>query len=343
MTFKILVCGDSIAWGQGLEDHQKYSTLVEDFLQNRWDGTEIVRLTAAHSGAIIGIGKPSFETPIDQEVPVDDPTIFQQVMQYREKPEEATDVGLVLINGGINDVNIRTILNPTTPEGDLRNQTRIHCYDDMLMLLSECSLVFPNARIVATGYYPLVSNQSPTAFLLGFANAVGLPLLSITGAIVGVVLSKWAHLQMVHNSFVFAEAANLYLQMAVNEINQIFVGQGQDPKVALASPDYKEENAFMAPKSYLFGLKSTLDPTELFLPVDTISRVSACHTAKDSGRITDYAQCKLASAGHPNPMGAQAYFNAIFAILDQWLLQGWHPGVINVSQNWMSLLLSDDD
>lgn len=343
MPFRVLVCGDSIAWGQGLEDHQKYSTLVEDFLRARWNGLDIERQTLAHSGSIIGIERASgMELAIDQEVPVDDPTIFHQIAHYRDKPGEAAEVVLLLINGGINDVDIRTILNPTTAENDLRNRTSKHCYEDMLALLSESVQVFPNARIIVTGYYQIVSHQTDPFFIPAFAAVFGLILAGIPGVIVGGGLSIWAQLAVINNCEVFATAANLSLQGAVDEVNRVLGAKDNEPRVALAIPAFQPQNSFMAPESYLFGLKLTADPTEPFLPIDSVlgARIDACHTARNSGRIKDYRQCKLASAGHPNVKGAQAYTDVIFPILDNWILESWRPESHNALYSWLPLLLS---
>lgn len=341
---RILVCGDSIAWGQGLEDHQKYSALVETILRNHWTEIEIERQTLAHSGAIIGIGRSQAEPAIDQEVPVDDPTIFQQVTQFRERPGEAAEVALVLLSGGINDVNIRTILSPLTSENDLRIKTRKYCYDDMLALLTECVQVFPNARIIVTGYYPMISMLSNIVLVSSFVGVFGLILSFIPGTVTLTGIATTATLgAIVANCNVFASTANASLQRAVDEINEGLGPQANGPRIALAVPDFKPQNAALAPDSYLYGVRLTGDPTEPIAPTDQNpvlgSRIAACHAAKDSGRIPDYWVCKLASTGHPNAKGAQAYGNAISPIIERWLLAGWRPWQNLSLSSWLSLLL----
>ncbi len=52
-------------------------------------------------------------------------------------------VKLVLVNGGINDVNIVNILNPTVA-GPLEGRVRCTCADSMLTLLREIVARFSN-------------------------------------------------------------------------------------------------------------------------------------------------------------------------------------------------------
>ena len=77
-NFKVVVLGDSVMWGQGLFEQDKIHTLVAAELGQ--SGLIVHSIMKAHSGAVIGepdvkTGKP----PIDGEVPVGEPTVFEQV------------------------------------------------------------------------------------------------------------------------------------------------------------------------------------------------------------------------------------------------------------------------
>jgi len=61
----------------------------------------------AHSGAVIGVDSGAPAGSCDGEVPTAFPTILQQC---EAAPD--TSVNLVILNGGINDIDIRYILNP---------------------------------------------------------------------------------------------------------------------------------------------------------------------------------------------------------------------------------------
>ena len=77
-SFKVVVLGDSVMWGQGLFEPQKIHSLVAAELAQR--GLIVHTILQAHSGAIIG--EPDVVTnkpPIDGEVPVSEPTVFEQI------------------------------------------------------------------------------------------------------------------------------------------------------------------------------------------------------------------------------------------------------------------------
>lgn len=82
-SFKVLVLGDSVLWGQGLYEHQKIHTLVTEDLQRSLKGVAVSTMLLAHSGAIIGEPDDKPEPPLQgdfvDEVPYGSPTLFQQV------------------------------------------------------------------------------------------------------------------------------------------------------------------------------------------------------------------------------------------------------------------------
>src|SRR6185503_962755 len=109
-NFKTVVLGDSVMWGQGLFEHQKIHTLVSAGLAEH--GLVVHNVFKAHSGAIIG--EPDVMTnkpPIDGEVPVGEPTLFEQIEAALDGKERDEEVNLVMICAGVNDVDITRILN----------------------------------------------------------------------------------------------------------------------------------------------------------------------------------------------------------------------------------------
>src|SRR3954463_16608010 len=109
-SFKVVVLGDSVMWGQGLFEHQKIHTLVASELAQH--GLIVQTVFQAHSGAVIG--EPDQKTnkpPIDGEVPVGEPTVFEQIEAALDGNERDESVDLVMISGGVNDVDITRILN----------------------------------------------------------------------------------------------------------------------------------------------------------------------------------------------------------------------------------------
>src|SRR5215469_5421303 len=67
MPLRIVSLGDSIVWGQGLSEADKFDVLVRDALADANPGITLWRL--AHSGAVIGVN-PVEGSPADGEVPM---------------------------------------------------------------------------------------------------------------------------------------------------------------------------------------------------------------------------------------------------------------------------------
>lgn len=152
-AFHMIVIGDSIAWGNGLNRENKYSYLVADWLQHKLNMTIDVTVYA-HSGAIIS-GETDKTKSIDPNLNSKYPTLMDQVASIRN----ADDVDLILISGGINDVGILNILNIYKPseELDLSAQS---VEDPMKHLLSSLSNKCKNAKIIVANYYPIVSDDT---------------------------------------------------------------------------------------------------------------------------------------------------------------------------------------
>jgi hypothetical protein len=83
------------------------SALVSPSYCSCYDGRVL-----AHSGATIGVGDTETADPVDGEVPTSYPTILQQCDLFTGLRDK---VDLVLMDGGMNDVDVTTILNPFNP------------------------------------------------------------------------------------------------------------------------------------------------------------------------------------------------------------------------------------
>src|SRR5712671_5158526 len=128
MAVRMVTFGDSVTWGQGLLDPQKLHTIIATHLGFAPAETLLV----AHSGAIIGADAADRPDPrLHGEVPHPFPTILQQITRYNT-PDT---VVLIIINGGINDVGVTTILNPLTSVAKLQHLTDNACRVDLQTLL----------------------------------------------------------------------------------------------------------------------------------------------------------------------------------------------------------------
>jgi hypothetical protein len=287
----VFVGGDSVMWGQGLLPSQKFSTLVAE----RWTGgTSLAPTVAAHSGATIGVGDATPYGPIDGEVPTSYPTILDQVAQFTGNPD---DVGLVLLNGGINDCDVRTILSPLSNDDLLINLAQRYCGQAMGTLLDAVCAKFPRAQVCVTGYYQLLSQESldsaGLALTLAFLNALNV-FLGIASDLTLLDLG-----QVAARSGTWAATANTQLQQAVTA-----AAARNSRNIVFANPGFTGQNAVFASDTLLFGINLDMSPQD---PV-AATRKTACQLA---GVRTDEVVCERASIGHPNPTGAQRYATAI--------------------------------
>lgn len=287
---RMLLLGDSVPWGQGLIDSRKYGAIVEQAIPSLRGN----RTVAAHSGAIIGSRSNQLGSA-PGEVPISWPTILQQALAA-----DPADVSIVLMNGGINDVDIRTILNPCTDTKDLQDDIEKYCYEDYKALLLQVRSCFPDAWIVTTGYYSIFSEQSDWAYMMA-----ALPSLGVGGSFAIPQHSVVA--KLVSLSEQFAQQSNTALSRAVSDSDDarsLFVPLGFGP-----------ENAMFTEDSFLFGLH----PISME-PVDEVvnQRKQACLTYfNDPLELFSLFQCMHASAGHPNVQGSARIAERVLAAIQQ--------------------------
>lgn len=306
-TIRLLAFGDSVMWGQGLLHPNKLSTLVGEKLKERFSGRGVYADEIyAHSGATVVPptgellpGRPSLLPPSDGrdeeatrgEVPSSSPSISAQIRAWDrpELREAAARVDVVLLDGGINDVNVRNIIHPFNSDDALRRDTERFCGGiGMTPLLHLALRVFPNARIIVIGYYPIVSEQSNTFMILLLLST--LAIVSVT-AVPGLTAAALAiiHERMNARSRIFFETSSRVLAETVHAAG---------PRVTFVPSGFGPEHAFAAPQSRLWGLGFPAEPID---PI-ALARRRVC---------TGDAICQIASIAHPNPDGARAYADAI--------------------------------
>ena len=312
-TYRMVVFGDSIAWGQGLLPGDKYSYLVARHLQRNLGDIGVYNEDlAAHSGAKIGlkpVDAPGLQ-PLPGEVPTDFPTIAEQVNMFaiREPAAGLGWIDLVLLDGGVNDAGLDNILNPLTSTTQIKAFASTQCYYAMRTLLNTTLGVFPIAKVIVTGYYPFISYDSDTSLLLYSLTGLGVILAGIPGAIVGGGLSIWARNAIATNAETFSREANAQLRLAVEGTR----AANPQRSIALAVPPFGSKNAALAPESWVWEIDATMTPQD---PV-AASRAPQCAAgAAIPAYRVDPARCRIASIGHPNPRGAQAYLDAIVPLL----------------------------
>lgn len=354
--FEIVALGDSIMWGQGLSDdparNQKFTFKVQRFVQEKLPGTEVHLHNFAHSGAQILADDDKDATPADHgEIPNYFPSITWQLdravaelrggVQRRYVPQmhsivEPESVGLVLLDGGINDLGTKKILTPdptilTTPTDPtsgaewIRRATRTQCVDRMKVLLARVLTTFPSARVVVTNYYAIASDRSDPVYLW--------ELLRVWG-IIGDAMEfsqSWMMKKLAAQSAAFHDEYTRGVRAVVAEARptgrvasatrstplpmgaarrNLGLTSAQPRRVALAEVPFGPENSYAAPDTHLFYLNEP-DPAASVRKPACLDKYGVLNPL-----------CAMAAGGHPNLEGANVYATAILSALKQ-LVPEW--------------------
>jgi hypothetical protein len=220
-------------------------------------------------------------------------------------------------------------------------------------LLRRVTQSFPNAYVLVTGYYPIISPKTDdNAFLRMLVKKV--VRNEEESAARGRVLrmsDKEMRQRLIALSQEWYEQSTASLGQAVSNINQELNG-GPLPRVMFVEMEFSTEHAFAAPDTLLWNFvfgSTNLSGFRHFIvalsfgrdaykPNDQTraSRMAGCKETfkkpkgiKESktqkqNREDAYLICRYASLGHPNQMGALLYAEAIKGRL-QWILDkaGW--------------------
>jgi len=226
----MLVLGDSIMWGQGLNEQNKISYQVQDWLCRKIQ-LPVKVWREAHSGAVLKVDPEEDAAQSDRksqaayvavpkeglpgEINVGEPIIPDQ-LDHAVAHFKGSKVDLVLMDGCINDFNFRKFINPTMTEKEIDDRAKEKCYDRMALFLPQVAKHFPDARIIVTGYYPVFTEKSARNLLLRF----------ITGFVIPRKKQKWLFpnsnlfRELVATSEQFGTSSNKYLRQSVDEANK---------------------------------------------------------------------------------------------------------------------------
>jgi lysophospholipase L1-like esterase len=295
-TYRIVTLGDSVLWGQGLLEEEKLDTLLCGELRTS-KGLAASLERVAHSGAVIRGGTDELG-PAPGEVPVPRWTIDEQCERYANAPDT---VDLVLLNGGINDVGVATIVNPLALIPTLKSLVEHACLVRMSALLKRVGARFSKrtARILVLGYYPILSPKS---------DADGVDrLLSMHGVHPAYAASQRDRVRSpIARCEEFFSESTLYLQRAVAHAN--------DPRMQFVPSGFSDDNAlFTGASSLLWGISfdSTLSPQD---PM-AAARRPLCDATFGVTQLFHRETCYRASVGHPNVAGAHALFGEVWSAL----------------------------
>jgi hypothetical protein len=338
--FEMLVVGDSHMSGQGLREENKFYYLVKEWLRtNAFSCERDVRLTVkAHSGARIELhadelakmqaaGDDIFQ-PHHQEANLSQPSIRSQIDAARREYPDTSLVDLVMLSGGITDVLVANTINPFFSERELRLLIRQYCNEGMFSLLKHAAAIFPNAKIVVVGYFPIVSTASdvnkvsrylfkavkfPHPIQFAFTNGAGKQFMK--------VLRK----KMAERSRVWVTESNKAYRDAVARLNT----NARESRAIFVESPISEARCFGTQRPLLWDTDKNNFPTDeryaerKQMCTEVFSELKHHHYGKMSVRM-----CELAAIGHPNVEGARATADAITEKLRSTFARATGPSIM---------------
>jgi lysophospholipase L1-like esterase len=340
---QLVVLGDSISWGQGLKDEHKTWFLIKDWLKQK-TGRDVHVTVEAHSGAVIGSPEDSNGTTrwdLDGELSRAYPTINGQLDNAIKRFADARQVDLVLVNGCINDLDSRRLLNAANTPDHIRELAQQKCGEPMEALLTRIVNAFPSAHVVITGYYPILTEKTANdLFMRALAKRFYMP---DAGAM--RIDDKTLRARLIAISREWYQTSDQMLAAAARKIDTELQAKGSHQRVLFADVAFAPDNAFAAGKSRLWGFDaSTLRKLLVVLTLGKVElrtnderrrqRSELCEqilartpneTAEQRAVREDrLLRCRLAAVGHPNRKGAAMYADAIGKLLKNLIgANGW--------------------
>jgi len=337
----LLVLGDSILWGQGLKEEHKAWHQVETWLEQT-TSREVRAKIEAHSGAVIGsTGDPDNSTVwIDGEINRAVPTVNEQIDHALRSYSDRSQVDLVLVDGCINDIDARRLLNASNTPAGIRELAQAKCGAPVAALLERIAASFPNAHVIITGYYPIVSEKTSNDLFMRALNrrlytpAPGAPHKS----------DKELRRQLIDISKEWYQSSNKKLAEAARAVDAKLSAGGSRQRILFAEVQFLPDYAFGSHASRLWGFDAS--PLRKLLVILAFGRVSirtndetrsqraeSCEVLfkRPEGETTDQKKtrewrlmlCKLAALGHPNRKGSGMYVEAITNQLKFLISGGW--------------------
>ena len=323
---EMLVVGDSLVWGQGLEEKDKFYTLVADWLRSdAFDSRREVNLKVkAHSGSTAKFHPDEAEKyqkigrdetfPFKPEVNVSFPSIFKQVEVAADEYKAAGVPGadLILVTGCITDITTSGVYNPKGDDDKLRQDIKKYCGEDMYDVIDRAAELHPRALIAVAGYFPAIGPKSSNKKLLNaWLEALSTSKFKkamLNNPIIRPLFFNKLKKRAMERSNIWVEGSDQALQAAVDRLNAKY----SERRAVFIKTPLTLENATEAPNTKVFRMGKNgvvNDPMAQ-------SRIKDCNEAlpklkADTGIDFPIRLCEIAAIGHPDPAGARAYFEAI--------------------------------
>jgi lysophospholipase L1-like esterase len=339
----LLVLGDSISWGQGLKDEHKAWYLIKSWLQQT-TGRNVRERVEAHSGAVIGSptdGSDGSSQQLDGELSRAYPTVNGQLDNAIKGFADPAQVDLVLVNGCINDLDSRRLLNGANTPDNIRDLAQAKCGPPVEALLLRITNAFPAAHVVVTGYYPILSEKTANDFFIRslakrlYTPEAGAPEMN----------DKTLRARLIALSREWHQTSDQMLSAAARKVDAQLAAKGSRQRVLFADVAFRPENSFAAGQSRLWGFDAsvlrkllvvlTLGNVKLRtnderrnqrsqLCEDLFKRPADEKPDQKPAREDRLTRCRLAAVGHPNRKGAAMYADAVGKLLKMLMTEaGW--------------------
>lgn len=330
-AFRFLVVGDSLVWGQGLEEKDKFYTLTGKWLAAEALGSprELDLNVKAHSGATLKLHKNEADAlskagrketdKYDPEINVGFPSSLTQLAaahdEYRAAGISPAEVRLIMLSGGITDISVAAILNPFGDNGQLESDIEKYCSKDMSDVLGRAAELFPNAITAVIGYYPMISPKTSAHELFNFVlEAYGLPrpLKPIANNALTRQFFKVIRKKSLKRSRMWVKGSETMIRGAIDDLNR---RNGTTRAVYVKAP-IDESNTYGTGNGLLFKMEKKGRINDHFYAERKEQCGPVLGELKDkTGLKYPVRFCDMAAVGHPSPEGSRAFTEAIKAAL----------------------------
>jgi len=326
----LLVLGDSVSWGQGLKDEHKAWYLVKRWLEQT-SGRDVYERIEAHSGAVIGSPEDNHDDQVmslDGELNRPIPTVNDQINNGLRAFASPAQIDLVLVDGCINDLDSRRLLNAANTRAGIRELAQAKCGAPVEALLRRITSTFPMAHVIITGYYPIITDKSANdLFMRALAKRFYQPE---PGA--ARMNDKTLRARLIAISSEWYQTSTQMLSNAARNVDTQLTANGSRQRVLFADVAFRPEHAFAATQSRLWGFDASALRKLLIafsfghvtLRTDDERRnqrselcdrqfksAFAENPEQEQGQRDRLMRCRLAAVAHPNRKGAAMYADAI--------------------------------
>lgn len=315
-AFHMVVLGDSIAWGSGLNDEDKYCSLIKKWLEEEKLSRPVYMKNYAQTGAHL-IGH-STNKSCDQNCGRPYPSVEDQI----DKVENPDSVRLVLLSGGINDVGVFTIIDANVDASKITNSSEF-IKTWMTYVLEKSLKKFPNAKIIVTDYYPIITRNTTDyaffkvqyyfiyTFLLPKQERISYHLFGLP---ITILPSDYED-RLIKNSEVFNQTSTKNIRIAVETANTYSreVLKDSEERIAFAPVNFPSDRCYGTENSWLWKLKLVDFKNRSILTNDNLVfyRWETCLKCPDK-KVYDVVN----AIGHPNSDGAKLYARSIESAIE---------------------------